>query len=76
VPGHGHIAGEAEVAAYRDMIVTIRDHIEDMAESGMSLNQVLAARPTYDYDMTYGRETGTWKTSDFVVAIYRELAGE
>jgi glyoxylase-like metal-dependent hydrolase (beta-lactamase superfamily II) len=76
VPGHGDIAGEMEVREYRDMLVTIRDRIQAMIDEGMSLEQVLAARPTSDYDASFGREAGFWTTQDFVVAIYQELAGE
>ena len=38
-----------------------------------SLEQVLAAAPTRDYDGRYGSTTGGWTTAMFVEAAYRSL---
>ena len=40
IPGHGRICDEADVVEYRDMVVIIRDRIEDMIKKGMTLDQV------------------------------------
>jgi glyoxylase-like metal-dependent hydrolase (beta-lactamase superfamily II) len=74
VPGHGRIADEADVVEYRDMLAIISERIADMVASGMTLEQVKAARPTLDYDGRYGRDSGPWTTAMFVEAVYRELA--
>jgi hypothetical protein len=44
-----------------------------MVKKGMTLEQVQAARPTYEYDGRYGMDTGPWTTKMFVEVIYREL---
>jgi glyoxylase-like metal-dependent hydrolase (beta-lactamase superfamily II) len=75
IPGHGRICDEADVVEYRDMIAIIRDRIQDMVRKGMTLEQVKAARPTFEYDGRYGAVTGPWTTDDFVEASYRELSG-
>lgn len=75
VPGHGRVAGEADVVEYRDMIVTIRDRIQLMIDSGMSLSEVQAARPTAEFDALYGHDEGFWTTGEFVWTVYEELAG-
>ena len=75
IPGHGRLADEADVVEYRDMVTIIRDRIRSMVDSGMSLAQVRAARPTRDYDGRYGAEDGIWTTEQFVEAVYRNLSG-
>src|SRR2546422_3571027 len=44
VPGHGRICDEADVVEYRDMVVIIRDRIQDLVKKGMTLQQIKAAR--------------------------------
>jgi glyoxylase-like metal-dependent hydrolase (beta-lactamase superfamily II) len=68
VPGHGRVCDEADVIEYRDMIVIIRDRIQDMIKRGMTLDQVKAAKPTLDYDGRYGNPT------NFIEAIYADLS--
>jgi cyclase len=71
IPGHGHISDAAEVGYYRDMMIIIRDRVQDMVKQGKTLAQVKAAKPTMDYDPLFGREPGV--TSKFVEAVYRSL---
>lgn len=53
IPGHGRICDEADVVEFRDMVVIIRDRIQDMIRRNMTLDQIHAARPTPDYDTEY-----------------------
>jgi glyoxylase-like metal-dependent hydrolase (beta-lactamase superfamily II) len=76
VPGHGRIGDEADLVEYRDTVLIIRDRIRSMAERGMSLREVMAARPSLDYDGRYGRDSGPWTTAMFIEAAYRDLAPE
>ena len=71
VPGRGWISDAADVGYYRDMLMVIRDRVKAMADKGMTLAQVKAAKPTMDFDPEYGREPGV--TSRFVEAVYRSL---
>jgi glyoxylase-like metal-dependent hydrolase (beta-lactamase superfamily II) len=73
IPGHGHIYNEADVADYRDMLVIIRDRIQDAIKNGRTLEQVKAERLTRDYDTYYGSTTGEWTTDMFVEAIFTSL---
>jgi glyoxylase-like metal-dependent hydrolase (beta-lactamase superfamily II) len=72
IPGHGRLADEADVVEYRDMVTIIRDRVQAMIDAGMSLEQVLALRPTRDYDGRYGRNE-RWTPEQFVEAVYRTL---
>src|SRR5262249_14678295 len=48
IPGHGRVGDEADILEYRDMIVIIRDRIQDRVKRGMTIDQVKAAQPTLD----------------------------
>ena len=76
IPGHGRLCDEADVVEYRDMVTIIRDRIRSMAEMGMTLRQVQAAKPTADYDGRYGTTSGRWTTEQFVAAAYESLKNE
>ena len=57
----------ADVANYRNMVVKIRDRIREMSASGMTLEQIKAAKPTLDYDGRYG------SPDRFIEAVFRTL---
>jgi hypothetical protein len=67
IPGHGRVCDEADLVEYRDMTTIVRDRIQDMVKKGMTLQQVIAAKPTRDYDPIYGSGDA------FVTAAYRSL---
>jgi hypothetical protein len=73
IPGHGRLCDEWEVAEYRDMVVIIRDRVQDLIRSGATLEQVKAARVTADYDDRLGMNSGPWTTDMFVEAVYTSL---
>jgi hypothetical protein len=64
IPGYGHVADRNDLANYRDMLTIIRDRIQDLVKKGKTLDQVKAARPTYDYDGGYGADQGPWTNRD------------
>lgn len=70
VPGRGRVGDESDLVEYRDMLTIIRDRVKAMADRGMSLEQVKAARPSFDYDGRYGSATGPWTTDMFITAVY------
>jgi cyclase len=73
IPSRGRLSDTADVASYRNMLVMIRDRVQDLKKKGMTLAQVKAARPTLDFDGRYGATTGPWRTDMFVDAVYRTL---
>jgi len=74
IPGHGHLCDESEVLEYRDMVVIIKERIEDMVKRGMTLDQVKASKPTLDYDLHYGADSGPWTTAMFIEAVYGDVS--
>ena len=73
VPGRGYLCDEHEVVEYRDMVAIVRDRVKALIASGGSLEQVLAAKVTTDYDRRYGANNGPWTTQMFVTAVYQSL---
>jgi len=74
VPGHGRISNEADVVEYRNMLTIVRDRVQDLINKGMTLEQVIAARPARDYETEYSQR-GPWTKDMFVEAVYRSLNG-
>ena len=72
IPGHGRLCDLGDVLNYREMATIVRDRIQDMIKKGMTLDQVKAAKPTFDYDPLYGAST-FWTTDAFVEAVYKTL---
>jgi cyclase len=50
VPGHGTVISRADLGSYRDMILKMRDRVQQMLNDGKSLNDVLDAKLTAPYD--------------------------
>jgi glyoxylase-like metal-dependent hydrolase (beta-lactamase superfamily II) len=76
VPGHGYICDQADLVEYRDMLVIIRDIVQDLIAQGKTLAQVQEANPTAGYRSRYGSDSGPWTTDMFVEAVYRSLTAE
>jgi hypothetical protein len=54
VPGHGPVADAAALREYVDMLTMIRDRMSALIGSGATLQQVVAARPTAEWDERKG----------------------
>jgi glyoxylase-like metal-dependent hydrolase (beta-lactamase superfamily II) len=67
IPGHGRLSDLGDVLNWREMLTIIRDRVKDMKDSGMSLDEVLEARPSRDYDPRYG------DSERFITALYQTL---
>ncbi len=71
IPGHGPTVDRNAVMAHRDMILAIRDRVSKLVDQGKSQDEVLAAKPTSDYDAKVPNSTET--TQRFVTQLYAEL---
>jgi glyoxylase-like metal-dependent hydrolase (beta-lactamase superfamily II) len=54
IRGHGPLGNKAELAAYRDMLVVVRDRVAKLVKAGKSQEAVVAARPTKEFEEKYG----------------------
>ncbi len=74
VPGHGVTSDVADVRAFRDMLLIIRDRIRTAIEDGMTLEQVQGAGLTAEYDERWdsGRRIGG--AAAMIEAAYADMA--
>jgi len=54
IPGHGPIGNKSQLIEFRDMLVSVREKVSALKKGGRSLDEVLAAKPTGDYDAKWG----------------------
>jgi cyclase len=80
VPGHGEIIKRTRIAPYKEMILGVRDKVQQMIDQGKSEQEVVAANLTAPFDakvpggnLTAG--AGQTSAQRFVTEVYRELKG-
>ncbi|MBW8866204.1 MAG: MBL fold metallo-hydrolase [Acidobacteria bacterium] len=73
VPGHGAIVDKNAVAAHRQMIVAIRDKVAALVKQGKTQQEVIAAKPTIEYDAKAPQAGTTGER--FVGQLYAEVSG-
>ena len=71
VPGHGPLADRAALARYRDVLVTVRDRVQREKAAGKSAQEVVAAKPTAEFDAAWGM--GFMQPDVFVTIVYGTL---
>lgn len=71
VPARGPVTNGAQVKAFLDMIVAVRDRIQKMIAGGMTEQQVLAGHPSAEFDSQWGH--GRVSADAFVRTIYNTL---
>jgi glyoxylase-like metal-dependent hydrolase (beta-lactamase superfamily II) len=54
VPGHGPVGGKAQLIEFRDMLRAIQDRVAALKKQGKSLDEVIATKPTADFDAKWG----------------------
>jgi glyoxylase-like metal-dependent hydrolase (beta-lactamase superfamily II) len=54
IRGHGPLGNKAELQAFHDMLVVIRDRVAKLVKAGKSQDEVVAARPTKEFEEKYG----------------------
>ena len=71
VPGHGPVVDRAAVTAHRDMVIAVRDKVATLVREGKTQEQVVAAKPTSDFDAKVQQPAATGDR--FVGQLYAEL---
>jgi glyoxylase-like metal-dependent hydrolase (beta-lactamase superfamily II) len=54
VPGHGPVGSRADLIAFRDMLVAVRDNVKALKQQGKSLDEIIAAKPAADFNAKWG----------------------
>ena len=71
IPGHGPLGTRADLVAYRDMMVKVRDRVAALIKQGKTRDQVIAAKPTADLDAKWA--TGFLKPDAFLGIVYDSM---
>ena len=71
IPGHGPMANRADLKKYRDVMVQVRDRVAALIRQGKTKEQVIAAKPTAEWDATWG--AGFMKPDVFLGIVYASL---
>ena len=74
IGGHSGISDKSEVKNYLDMLIDVRDQINQMILEGKSLEQIIQSKPTLKYDNIYNDHFFI-NPSDLVTNIYLSLMG-
>jgi len=70
IPGNGPVVGRAEVVAYKEMLAQFYSNIEQLVKDGKTLEEVVAAKPTAEFDAVWG------SPERLLPAVYAQLKGE
>jgi len=71
VPGRGAVSSAADVGAYRDMLTGVRAKVAALVAQNKALADVIAAKPTAQWDAAYAR--GGTAPDRFVESVYQSL---
>ena len=71
IPGHGPITDRNGVIAQRDLILAVRDKVADLVSQGKTVDEVIAAKPTADFDARVPQSAQT--AERFVKWLYAEV---
>jgi len=71
IPGHGPLGNKADLKVYRDMLAAVSGRIKGQIRQGKKLEEVVAAKPTADFDAVWGK--GFLAPEKFVEMLYGNL---
>jgi cyclase len=70
IPGHGPLGDKADLKKYIDMLSTVRDSVAALKKGGASEQEVIAKKPSADFDATW-LHNGT--PDMFIGIVYRTV---
>lgn len=71
IPGHGPMSNKKELQEFGDMLKDLRQKVSTLKDKGMSLEEVIAAKPSAEYDAENGQNF--IKPKQIVTFIYNSL---
>jgi glyoxylase-like metal-dependent hydrolase (beta-lactamase superfamily II) len=71
IPGHGPLGTKADLQSFHDMLSGLRDKVASLKKSGSSEQEVIAAKPTAQWDPIWGKSS---MSADLLAGIaYRTI---
>jgi cyclase len=74
IPGHGPITDRNGLIATRDLILAVRDKVAALIAQGKTLDEVIAAKPTADFDAQVPQ--GAQSAERFIKWLYTDLKAQ
>lgn len=71
IPGHGPLTDRAGLQAYRDMLAGVLSRIEPLVREGRKVEEIVAAKPTAQFDGKWGK--GFIKPDRFAETVAADL---
>jgi glyoxylase-like metal-dependent hydrolase (beta-lactamase superfamily II) len=71
IPGHGPLAGKAQLQEFHDMLATVRERVARLIKQKKTLDEVIAAKPSADFDGKWAG--GFWKPEQWISRVYVDL---
>jgi len=71
IPGHGALANKADLQRFHDMLVKVRGNIKTLIDQGKTEDEVVAAKPTEEFDAAWGQ--GFMTPENFIRFAYQSL---
>ncbi len=69
IPGHGNMTDKKGLVVYHKMLVTTFKNVSNLVEQGKTLEEILAAKPTAEFDSEFN---GFMTPERFVGILYRD----
>lgn len=74
IPGHGSGPTDREgMITYQDLLFTMRNRVKELKDEGMTVEEIVTAKPMSDYDSRYG-QIPSWTADDVIPIIFDELS--
>jgi len=73
IPGHGPVTDRNGLIAQRDLILAVRDKVAALVDQKKTLQEVIAAKPTADFDAQVPQ--GAQTAERFLTWLYAEVQG-
>jgi len=75
IPGHGPLAERADLQVYAEMLSTVRDRVQILIEAGKTRAEVIAEKPTAEFDADWGGESSFLEPDRWVGLVYDGMVG-
>jgi len=73
VPGHGQLSTRQDLSDLREVVVQLYARFRDMVARGMTLEQIMEARPSREWDARFASESKSPTTGNTVQRVYTRM---
>lgn len=74
IPGHGPVTDRAKLARYIEVLTIIQGRVQALIDEGKSLPEIMAAKPTADFDAEF--QANEMMLPSFLSRVYASLTRE